>query len=140
MKTLAVLLTALFFSASTTFATGIDNSILKEAKVSVNKAVSFLLSKQNENCSWGPYGGMPAFTAIVINSLLTSPEASSSRVKVAIAKAREIEAKKINCSICVTRYGNVMFSRGSLIPFLINKIKKNEELTLTDPNMTRFLM
>ena len=60
--------------------------------------------------------------------------------KVAIAKAREIKAKKINCSICVTRYGNVMFSRGSLIPFLINKIKKKEELTLTDPNMTRFLM
>ena len=60
--------------------------------------------------------------------------------KVAIAKAREISAKKINCSICVTRYGNVMFSRGSLIPFLINKIKKNEELTLTDPNMSRFLM
>ena len=50
--------------------------------------------------------------------------------KVAIAKARENEAKKINCSICITRYGNVMFSRGSLIPFLINKIKKNEDLTL----------
>ena len=60
--------------------------------------------------------------------------------KVAISKAREIELKKINCSICVTRYGNVMFSRGSLIPFLISRIKNNEELTLTDPSMTRFLM
>jgi len=60
--------------------------------------------------------------------------------KVAIAKARENELKKIKTSICITRYGNVMFSRGSLIPFLINKIKKNETLTLTDPSMTRFLM
>tara|TARA_Y100000591_G_scaffold325531_1_gene346630 strand:+ start:89 stop:1102 length:1014 start_codon:yes stop_codon:yes gene_type:complete len=60
--------------------------------------------------------------------------------KVAIAKAREIQQKKIKCSICITRYGNVMFSRGSLIPFLINRIKKNENLTLTDPSMTRFLM
>tara|TARA_B100000795_G_scaffold205748_1_gene159244 strand:+ start:790 stop:1800 length:1011 start_codon:yes stop_codon:yes gene_type:complete len=60
--------------------------------------------------------------------------------KVAISKAREISFKKINCSICVTRYGNVMLSRGSLIPFLIGKIFKNEELTLTDPSMTRFLM
>ena len=60
--------------------------------------------------------------------------------KVAISKAREISLKKIKCSICVTRYGNVMFSRGSLIPFLINKIKKKEDLTLTDPSMTRFLM
>ena len=60
--------------------------------------------------------------------------------KVAIAKAREVSLKKINCSICITRYGNVIFSRGSLIPFLINKIKKKEPLTLTDPTMTRFLM
>jgi UDP-N-acetylglucosamine 4,6-dehydratase/5-epimerase len=60
--------------------------------------------------------------------------------KVAISKAREISSKKINCKICITRYGNVMSSRGSLIPFLIKKIKKNEELTLTDPSMTRFLM
>ena len=60
--------------------------------------------------------------------------------KVAISKAREINFKKINCAICITRYGNVMSSRGSLIPFLIKKIFKNEDLTLTDPSMTRFLM
>ena len=60
--------------------------------------------------------------------------------KVAIAKARENQLKKIKTSICITRYGNVMFSRGSLIPFLIDKIKNNETLTLTDPSMTRFLM
>lgn len=42
--------------------------------------------------------------------------------------------------ICATRYGNVMASRGSVIPLFVNQIKAGEPLTLTDPNMTRFLM
>lgn len=42
--------------------------------------------------------------------------------------------------ICATRYGNVMASRGSVIPLFVNQIKTGEPLTLTDPNMTRFLM
>lgn len=42
--------------------------------------------------------------------------------------------------ICATRYGNVMASRGSVIPLFISQIKKNQEITVTDPNMTRFLM
>lgn len=42
--------------------------------------------------------------------------------------------------ICATRYGNVMASRGSVIPLFVNQIKKNEEITITDPKMTRFLM
>ena len=42
--------------------------------------------------------------------------------------------------ICVTRYGNVMASRGSVIPLFVELINKNQELTLTDPNMTRFMM
>lgn len=41
---------------------------------------------------------------------------------------------------CATRYGNVMASRGSVIPLFVQQIKENRELTLTDPNMTRFLM
>ncbi len=89
MKALAVLLTALLFGATSVSATGIDNSILKEAKVSVSKSVAYLLGKQNENGSWGPYGGMPAMTGIVVNSLLTCPEASSAKVKAAIAKAEQ---------------------------------------------------
>ena len=43
-------------------------------------------------------------------------------------------------TICCTRYGNVMCSRGSVIPLFIDRIRKNEPLTVTDPNMTRFLM
>lgn len=59
--------------------------------------------------------------------------------KVMIAKARTIE-KEPNIVICGTRYGNVMGSRGSVIPLFIDQIKAGKELTVTDPNMTRFMM
>ena len=42
--------------------------------------------------------------------------------------------------ICITRYGNVMASRGSVIPLFINQIKESKPLTVTDPEMTRFMM
>ena len=58
--------------------------------------------------------------------------------KVAIAKARSIRSNKT--TICVTRYGNVMASRGSVIPLFIEQLRKGEDLTLTDPHMTRYLM
>ena len=59
--------------------------------------------------------------------------------KVAIAKGRALgdNAKTI---ICCTRYGNVMASRGSVIPLWIEQIKKGSDITITDPNMTRFMM
>jgi UDP-glucose 4-epimerase len=56
--------------------------------------------------------------------------------KVAIAEARNLQ----NTTVCLTRYGNVMASRGSVIPLFINQIKSGLPLTITDPNMTRFLM
>lgn len=56
--------------------------------------------------------------------------------KVAIAASRNAH----ETTVCLTRYGNVMASRGSVIPLLINQIKTGKELTITDPNMTRFLM
>lgn len=55
-----------------------------------------------------------------------------------LAKARE--CKKNDTIFCATRYGNVMLSRGSVIPLFINQIKLGKPLTVTDPNMTRFLM
>ena len=57
--------------------------------------------------------------------------------KIAISKSLQ---KNGNTEICVTRYGNVMGSRGSVIPLLINQIKSNKPMTITDPNMTRFMM
>jgi len=56
--------------------------------------------------------------------------------KVAIAASRNAN----DTTVCLTRYGNVMASRGSVIPLFINQIKAGKELTITDPNMTRFLM
>ncbi|NBL00654.1 MAG: NAD-dependent epimerase/dehydratase family protein, partial [Erysipelotrichia bacterium] len=58
--------------------------------------------------------------------------------KVAVAKSRNL--KENETVICCTRYGNVMASRGSVIPLFINQIKNNKEITITDPNMTRFMM
>jgi len=56
--------------------------------------------------------------------------------KVAIAESRNLK----NTTVCLTRYGNVMASRGSVIPLFINQIRSGLPLTITDPNMTRFLM
>ena len=58
--------------------------------------------------------------------------------KVAVAKARSLG--KGQATICVTRYGNVMASRGSVIPLFVSQIKGNQPITLTDPDMTRFMM
>jgi UDP-glucose 4-epimerase len=59
--------------------------------------------------------------------------------KVAIAKGRELGIDA-STTICCTRYGNVMASRGSVIPLFIEQIKNGSDITLTDPNMTRFMM
>lgn len=58
--------------------------------------------------------------------------------KLLIAKARM--SSKGDTILCCTRYGNVMASRGSVIPLFVNQIKEGKPLTITDPNMTRFLM
>lgn len=55
-----------------------------------------------------------------------------------VAKARMSRPEKT--VFCATRYGNVMASRGSVIPLFLNQIKENKNLTITDPSMTRFLM
>ncbi|ERJ94477.1 polysaccharide biosynthesis protein [Treponema lecithinolyticum] len=59
--------------------------------------------------------------------------------KVAIAKGRSL-GKNAVTRICCTRYGNVMASRGSVIPLWIEQIKSNKQITITDPAMTRFMM
>ena len=58
--------------------------------------------------------------------------------KVVIAASRNINNDIT--TVCLTRYGNVMGSRGSVIPLFINQLKNNQELTITDPKMTRFFM
>ena len=58
--------------------------------------------------------------------------------KVMVAKSRNVDEKKT--VICGTRYGNVMASRGSVIPLFIEQIRAGKSLSITDPNMTRFMM
>jgi UDP-N-acetylglucosamine 4,6-dehydratase len=59
--------------------------------------------------------------------------------KVAIAKARSLE-NDATTTICCTRYGNVMASRGSVIPLWVDQIKAGKPITITDPGMTRYMM
>ena len=59
--------------------------------------------------------------------------------KVAIAKARSL-GDDAKTTICCTRYGNVMASRGSVIPLFVDQLAAGKDLTVTDPNMTRFMM
>ena len=58
--------------------------------------------------------------------------------KVAIAASRNVDGA--HTTVCLTRYGNVMASRGSVIPLFVRQIQENQALTVTDPKMTRFMM
>ena len=73
--------------------------------------------------------------AYPINAMGTS---KAMMEKVIVAKARTVSPEKTK--ICCTRYGNVMCSRGSVIPLWIDQIKKGEPITITEPTMTRFIM
>ena len=74
--------------------------------------------------------------AYPINAMGTS---KAMMEKVIFANAR-VAAQRGKTVICCTRYGNVMASRGSVIPLFVEQIKNNHPITITDPNMTRFLM
>uniref|UniRef100_UPI003F954798 polysaccharide biosynthesis protein n=1 Tax=Rhodoblastus sp. TaxID=1962975 RepID=UPI003F954798 len=58
--------------------------------------------------------------------------------KITVAKSRHVSSERT--VLCATRYGNVMASRGSVIPLFVSQIKHGRPLTVTDPQMTRFLM
>jgi UDP-glucose 4-epimerase len=73
--------------------------------------------------------------AYPINAMGTS---KAMMEKVLIAKSRTVSPEKT--LICGTRYGNVMYSRGSVIPLFVEQIKAGKPLTVTDPGMTRFIM
>ena len=73
--------------------------------------------------------------AYPINAMGTS---KAMMEKIIIAKARGVDPERTR--ICCTRYGNVMASRGSVIPLFIDKIKDGHPLTITDGSMTRFIM
>ena len=73
--------------------------------------------------------------AYTVNAMGTS---KAMMEKVVVAKSRTVSADKTK--ICCTRYGNVMCSRGSVIPLWIEQIKEGKPITITEPSMTRFIM
>ena len=73
--------------------------------------------------------------AYPVNAMVTS---KAMMEKVIVAKSRTIAPEKT--TICCTRYGNVLCSRGSVVPLFINQIKEQKPLTVTEPQMTRFIM
>ncbi|NLC69653.1 MAG: polysaccharide biosynthesis protein [Clostridiaceae bacterium] len=73
--------------------------------------------------------------AYPINAMGTS---KAMMEKVIVAKSRTVNPNKTK--ICCTRYGNVLCSRGSVVPLWIEQIKSGKPITITDPNMTRFIM
>ena len=137
----------------------------KESLIDVMRGVDFIFHaaalKQVPSCEFYPMQAVKTNVFGTDNVLNTAIESGVKRVvclstdkaaypinamgiskammeKVALAKARNIGDNGM--TICVTRYGNVMASRGSVIPLFLEQIKQGNPLTITDPNMTRFMM
>ena len=132
---------------------------LREAMIGVDYVFSAAALKQVPSCEFFP---MEAYKTNVEGTHNTLKAAVEAGVKKAICLSTDKAAYPINAMgiskammerifiaksrtakktvICGTRYGNVMCSRGSVIPLFIDQIKQNKPLTVTDPNMTRFLM
>jgi len=136
-----------------------DLQSLKSAMYGVDYIFHAAALKQVPSCEFFPLEAVKTNVLGTDNVLTAAIEAGVSRViclstdkaaypvnamgaskammeKVAIAKSRTTKATKI----CCTRYGNVLCSRGSVVPLWIEQIRKGEAITITDPNMTRFVM
>ena len=98
---------------------GVENVLNSAVKAGVEKIIALSTDK----------------AVYPINAMGTS---KAMMEKVVIAKSRNIDSE--HTTICCTRYGNVMASRGSVIPLFINQLNNNQNLTITNPEMTRFMM
>ncbi|MEG0496281.1 MAG: polysaccharide biosynthesis protein [Eubacterium sp.] len=134
---------------------------IKEAMYNVDYVFHAAALKQVPSCEFFPIEAVKTNVLGTNNVLTAAIEASVKKViclstdkaaypinamgtskammeKVFVAKSRTVNPEKT--MICGTRYGNVMCSRGSVIPLFIEQIKTGQPLTLTEPNMTRFIM
>ena len=94
--------------------------------------------KQVPSCEFHP---LEAVKTNVLGTENVLEAAISSGIKRVICLSTDKAVYPINAmGICVTRYGNVMASRGSVIPLFVNQIQAGNAITITDPNMTRFMM
>ncbi len=138
-----------------------DINTLKPAMIGVDYVFHAAALKQVPSCEFFPLEAVKTNVIGTDNVLTAAIEEGVSRVvclstdkaaypinamgtskammeKIVIAKARTVNPDKTR--ICCTRYGNVMASRGSVIPLFVEKIKQGLPLTITDVNMTRFIM
>ena len=138
-----------------------DIESIKNAMHDVNYIFHAAALKQVPSCEFFPLEAVKTNVIGTDNVLTTAIEAGVKKViclstdkatypinamgiskammeKILIAKSRTISPDKT--IICGTRYGNVIASRGSVIPLFVEQIKNGQPLTVTDPNMTRFLM
>lgn len=138
-----------------------DISTVRPAMIGVDYIFHAAALKQVPSCEFFPLEAVKTNVIGTDNVLTAAIEAGVSRVvclstdkaaypinamgtskammeKIIFAKARIVDPEKTR--ICCTRYGNVMASRGSVIPLFIDKIKAGLPLTVTDGNMTRFIM
>jgi len=134
---------------------------LKDAMTGVNYVFHAAALKQVPSCEFYPLQALytnsigaenvmnAAITAGVKKIILLSTDKAAYPInamgmskalmeKLAVAKSRVAAYR--GCTICITRYGNVMGSRGSVIPLFVEQIKSKKPITITDPNMTRFMM
>ncbi|MCM8542424.1 MAG: terpene cyclase/mutase family protein [Lentisphaeraceae bacterium] len=123
-----IILCSLFLVTSMSAANGLDAALLKKADASVGKAVDYLISKQSKNGSWGPYGGMPEFTALVCTALVQSSKAADSNVKASLEKAEAYLVKYANEDGSIWRksdrgYPNYSTSVSLVALYLLNKEK-----------------
>lgn len=138
-----------------------DESSVRQAMKAVNYVFHAAALKQVPSCEFYPMEALRTNVLGTENVLNAATQAGVERVvvlstdkavypinamgiskamaeKVMVAKARLQQAQET--VMCATRYGNVMASRGSVIPLFVSQIKQGKPLTVTDPNMTRFLM
>jgi UDP-glucose 4-epimerase len=98
---------------------GVDNLLNAAIKVNVKKIICLSTDK----------------AVYPINAMGVS---KSMMEKIIIARSRMLKEKKLK--LCITRYGNVINSRGSVIPLFVKQIRDNKQITVTDLSMTRFMM
>lgn len=138
-----------------------DYESLRQALIGVNYVFHAAALKQVPSCEFHPLEALKTNVMGSENILRASIENKVTKVvmlstdkavypintmglskalmeKLALAKSRLYDGNET--IVCVTRYGNVMGSRGSVIPLFISQLKSNKALTITDPKMTRFLM
>ncbi len=138
-----------------------DKSSLRQAMKEVNYVFHAAALKQVPSCEFYPMEALLTNVMGTENVLVAATDAGVERVvalstdkavypinamgiskamaeKVMVAKARLQQSGET--VFCATRYGNVMASRGSVIPLFVSQLKDGRPLTVTDPNMTRFLM